>query len=180
MSLVDRHIFDRKALLLFYREAERDKFFKYDRYLKRVVRPLYNKLHHRQKKTGYGVCFELLKQSLEQQGWLVRVNDYASARKYPDYPIGLVGYPVLLAGWKLPNPAILGPALYDHPLLAPRLMQDQRFRIYLVPSQWTYDMCYPYYGNACAQWYAGIDAAQWSDTAGNTKDIDFLIYDKIR
>jgi hypothetical protein len=180
MSLVDRHILERKAILLFYKEWERDKFVRYDRYLKRAVRPLYNMMHRHQKKTGFLVWFELLKRALEQQGWTVRVNDFASARKYSDYPVGLFGYPVLLEGWSSPNPAILGPGLFDHPKLAPRLMEDPRFHIYLLTCPWVYDMFYPYYGAKCAQWHAGIDPAQWPDTAGRAKDIDFLIYDKIR
>ena len=49
----------RKVILLFYKEFEKDKFFKYDRYLKRVVRPIYDLTHHRQKKTGFAVSFEL-------------------------------------------------------------------------------------------------------------------------
>ena len=180
MCSADRCISERKAILLFYKEWERDKFFKYDRYLKRLIRPLYNMTHHRQKKTGFGVCFELLQRALEQQGWLVRINDYASARRHPDYPVGLVGYPVVLEGWNLANPAMLGPALFDHPMLAPCLMEDPRFRIYLLHSQWIYDMYHPYYGDACAKWYAGIDTEQWPDTTDHAKDIDFLIYDKIR
>lgn len=179
MSVLEKYLSERKVVLLFYREAERDKFFRYDRYLKRAVRPLYNLLHRRRKKTGFLVSFELLKRALQRQGWLVRVNDYATARKHPDYPVGLVGYPVLLEGWRLPNPALLGTALYDHPMLAPRLLEDGRFRRYLVPSRWTYDMFHPYYGDACAQWFAGIDTAQWPDTSASPKNIDFLIYDKI-
>ena len=175
-----REIANRKAVLLFYKEWEQDKFVRYDRYLKRVARPLYNMTHSRQKKTGFGVCLELLQGALEQQGWHVRVNDYASAQAHPDYPVGLVGYPVLLEGWKLPNPAVLGPALYDHPMLAPHLMEDPRFKLYLLHSQWIYDMYRPYYGETCAKWYAGIDTAAWPDTAHEPKDIDFLIYDKIR
>jgi hypothetical protein len=170
----------RKLVLLFYKEFEKDKFVKYDRYLKRVVRPLYNLLHHRQKKTGFGVWFELLRRALERSGFRVRVNDHALARKHPDYPVGLVGFPMLLDGWNLPNPALLGPALYDHPSLAPRLMEDARFRTYLVTSQWTYDMFHPVYGDACVRWHAGIDTEEWPDTRSHEKDIDFLIYDKIR
>ena len=49
----------------------------------------------------------------------MRVNDYALARKHPDHPVGLVGFPLLLDGWSLPNPALLGPALYDHPISLP-------------------------------------------------------------
>src|SRR6266576_7314787 len=75
---------ERKLILLFYKEFEKDKFIKYDRYLKRVVRPIYNLTHARQKKTGFGVWFELLQRALVKQGWLVRVNDYSLARKQPN------------------------------------------------------------------------------------------------
>ncbi len=180
MLLPNEEITKRKAILLFYQEAESDKFVKYDRYLKRLVRPLYNLTHHRRKKTGYGVCCEMLTRALEQAGWTVRLNDYATARRHPDYPVGLIGGPELIERWKLPNPAVLGPALYDHPMLALRLMEDPRFHIYLVSSQWIHDFYSRYYGAACAQWYAGIDTTEWPDTKAHAKDIDFLIYDKIR
>jgi hypothetical protein len=177
---LERAVAARKLILLFYKEFEKDKFFKYDRYLKRVVRPIYNLTHTRQKKTGFGVSFELLKRALEKQGWLVRINDYALARMHPEYPVGLVGFPTVLEGWNLPNPAILGPSLFDHPMLAPRLMEDPRFRIYLVLAQWMYDLFHPIYGDACVRWYAGVDTDEWVDTRSYTKDVDFLVYDKIR
>ena len=173
-------IADRKAILLFYREFEQDKFFKHDRYLKRIVRPVYNLMHHRQKKTGFAVSFDLLVRALLKYGWIVCINDRATAKRNPNYPIGLVGFPSILEGWDLPNPAILGPSLYDHPLLAPHLMEDPRFRKYLVLASWMHDMFRPIYGDACVSWYAEIDTDEWMDASDCTKDIDFLIYDKIR
>ena len=170
----------RLPILLFYREFEQDKFFKYDRYLKRIFRPLYSLTHHRQKKTGFAISFELMVRALKGQGWTVRINDHAYAKCNPAYPVGLVGFPVLLDDWNLPNPALLGPSLYDHPLVAPDLMKDPRFRIYLVLGQWTYDIFRPVYGDACVRWHAGIDLEEWRDARSHPKDIDFLIYDKIR
>jgi hypothetical protein len=173
-------IAERRAILLFFRKFEQDKFVKYDRYLKRIVRPFYELMHRRQKKTGFAVSFHLLVRALTKSGWIVYVNDRALARKNPHYPVGLVGFPSILEGWDLPNPAILGPSLYDHPLLAPHLMEDPRFRKYLVLAPWTDDMFRPVYGDACVRWYAGIDTDEWEDASGCPKDIDFLIYDKIR
>ena len=173
-------IADRRIILLFYQPFERDKFFRYDRYLQRVVRPLYNLTHRRQKQSGFDVSFDLMRRALEKAGWIVRVNDRALARKNPDYPVGLVGYPSVLDGWDLPNPAILGPSLYDHPLLAPHLMEDTRFRKYLVLAPWMYDMFRPIYGDACVRWHAGIDTDEWPDASSHPKEIDFLVYDKIR
>jgi hypothetical protein len=173
-------IADRRVILLFYQPFERDTLFRHDRYVKRILRPLYNLTHHHQKQSGFDVSFELMKRALTKVGWIVRVNDRALARKNSEYPVGLVGFPSVLDGWDLPNPAILGPSLYDHPLLAPDLMRDARFRKYLVLAPWMYDMFRPVYGDACVRWYAGIDTDEWPDASGFPKNIDFLIYDKIR
>jgi hypothetical protein len=180
LSKLDEGIAARRIILLFYKEFERDKFVKHDRYLKRILRPIYDLTHHRQKKTGFKVSFELLTRALGKSGLAVRVNDYSLARLHPGYPVGLVGFPDLLEGWSLPNPALLGPSLYDHPLLAPNLMHDPRFKKYLVLAQWMYDMFRPVYGDACVRWHAGIDCGEWPDSSSSKKDIDFLIYDKIR
>jgi glycosyltransferase involved in cell wall biosynthesis len=38
----------------------------------------------------------------------------------------------------------------------------------------------PHYGEACVRWHAGIDTEAWQDARSHPKDIDFLIYDKLR
>jgi glycosyltransferase involved in cell wall biosynthesis len=174
------NINNRKTVLLFYKEYEADKFFKYDRYLKRILRPLYNFTHRRQKKTGFAVSFDLLRRALINADYDVRVNDYATAAANPNYPVGLVGFPVLLENWSLPNPAILGPSLFDHPLLAPKLFDDHRFRKYVTLGAWTKDLYEPVYGTRCFSWFAGIDLEEWPDLSTNPKSIDFIVYDKVR
>jgi glycosyltransferase involved in cell wall biosynthesis len=169
-----------KSVLLFYKEYEADRFFKYDRYLKRILRPLYHAFHHRQKKTGFAVSFDLMRRALTKAGYKVRVNDYQLARGNPAYPVGLVGFPILLENWDLPNPAVLGPSLYDHPMLAPRLFDNPHFRKYAVLAPWTKDMYAPVYGERCFCWFAGIDLEEWPDLSDMPKSYDFLIYDKVR
>jgi len=170
---------DKKVILLFYKEYETDKFVKYDRYLKRILRPLYHLSHRRQKKSGFAVSFDLMCRALVRSGFDVRVNDYRTARHNPDYPVGLIGFPLLLENWTLPNPAVLGPSLYDHPLLAPDLMRDTRFKKYVVLAPWTLNLFAPVYGDACFSWFAGIDLVEWPDQSAEPKTYDFLIYDKI-
>lgn len=170
----------KKTVLLFYKEYESDKFVPGDRYLKRILRPLYHRLHHRQKKTGFAVSFELMCSALTKAGYDVHVNDYKTARDHPDYPVGLVGFPVLLKDWKLSNPAILGPSLFDHPMLEPRLFDDSRFRKYVVLAPWTKDLFATVYGSRCFGWFAGIDTDLWPDLSAHPKQYDFLVYDKVR
>ncbi|HEX2095169.1 MAG TPA: hypothetical protein VHG28_22415, partial [Longimicrobiaceae bacterium] len=113
-----------RTVLLFYKEYERDRWFPGDRYLKRVVRPVYARLTgRRQRVSGFLVAYRLLVEALRRQGYDVRCNAYRLARRHPEHPVGLFGYPHLLEGWDLPNPAVLGPGLYDHPRLAPDLMR---------------------------------------------------------
>jgi hypothetical protein len=169
-----------RTVLLFFRDFESDRFVPGDRYLKRLVRPVYNLFNRRQKVTGFQMAFRLLVEALRRAGYDVRTNDYAAARRNPRHPVGLFGYPHLLEGWNLPNPAVLGPGLYDHPSLAPRLMEDERNRFYLVCSEWMRHMFGRHYGDSCVVWFNGIDAASWPDTRGHAKDVDVLVYDKIR
>jgi glycosyltransferase involved in cell wall biosynthesis len=169
-----------RHILLFYKEYEVDRFLPGDRYLKRLVRPLYNRLHHRQKVTGFGVSFEMMCRGLAAAGYTVHRNDYALARANPDYPVGMIGGPALLDGWSLPNPAILGPSIYDQPGQAPRLFDDPRFRRYLCLADWMYDLFETLYAGRCVTWFAGIDTDAWPDLSAHPKDLDFLVYDKVR
>jgi hypothetical protein len=172
---------DRKTILLFFKEAESDKFVKFDRYLKRVLRPLYQRLHRRQKTSGFAVSFDLMRRALVEAGYRVRVNDYRTARANPDYPVGVVGFPVLLDGWTLRNPAVLGPSLYDHPMQAPRLFDNPSFRKYTLLASWMTDLYAPVFGeDRCYCWFAGLKLDQWPDLSQHDKEFDFLVYDKIR
>jgi len=130
--------------------------------------------------SGFYSWYLRLVKSLKLQGFNVIENDFEIAKQNPDYPIGLVGTPVALKNWDLPNPVILGPGMYDHPRLNPNLMKDDRFDKYLFTCQWLLDVFNPFYGDKCALWYAGIEINEWKDTKNLHKDIDVLIYSKLR
>jgi hypothetical protein len=70
--------------------------------------------------------------------------------------------------------------MFDHPLDAPDLFDDPRFKLYLVTCDWMRNVFRPYYGHRCVSWYAGMDTSTWVDTQGQPKPIDVLVYDKIR
>jgi glycosyltransferase involved in cell wall biosynthesis len=168
-----------KLVLLFFADVDRDTFIRNDRYLRQGLRRLYHALKRRgQRVSGFGVAFARLKKALEAEGYQVVLNDYALARRSPQYPIGIAGYPHVLDNWKLQNPAVLGPGLFDHPSLAPDLMKDPRFRSYIVPSQWMRDIFEPAYGSRCAIWFAGTDMEDWPDMSSAAKDLDIVVYEK--
>lgn len=171
-----------RTILLFYADFERDRFVRSDRYLKRMARPLYARFASKPPRSGFRLWFDLLASSLEAAGYDVRVNDENTALRHPGYPVGLAGYPQVLQRWgHLPNPAILGPGLFDHPAQAPTLLDDPRFRRYVVTCAWVRDMFAPVYGAArCLDWHAGFDLTGLADFSSAPKTVDFLVYDKIR
>jgi hypothetical protein len=169
-----------RTVLLFFEDLERDTLVKSDRHLRRGLRRIYHALRGGQRVSGFEVAFTLLTRALERLGYRVRVNDHRVARENPGYPVGIAGYPHILRDWSLPNPAVLGPGLLDHPRLAPALMDDPRFRSYLVPCDWMKALFEEVYGARCGIWYAGLDLEQWPDYGEEPKDLDFIVYDKIR
>ncbi len=172
---------DQNLILLFFKDFEKDSYIPGDRHVKRLLRPIYSRLRKKHSTSGFAVWCELLKRSLREQGYDVHLNNYKLAEKNPDQPVGLVGYPSLLAEWSLPNPAVLGPALLDHPAQNPTLMHDPRYKRYIVTCQWMYDQFAPVYGeDKTVLWYAGMDLKMWPDRREAQKTTDVLIYDKIR
>lgn len=171
-----------RTVLLFFEDVERDRFVARDRHLRRAARRAYHALTSGQRVSGFEVAFRALCVALERAGCRVVVNNRELARRHPEHPVGLCGYPHVLDTWTLPNPAVLGPGLFDHPAQAPRLMDDPRFRTYLVPCAWYETMFAAQYGGGarCRQWFAGIDLEAWPDLSDTPKDIDVLVYDKIR
>lgn len=167
-----------RVVLLYFADVERDTLVPGDRHLRRAARRLKRALRDGQKVSGFGVAVDRLVQALALRGCRVVINDRALARRNPSYPVALAGYPHVLDGWTLPNPAILGPGLLDHPRLQPALMADPRFRWYVTTSGWTRDLFEAAWPGRTFLWFAGVDSSAWPDTSAAPKDIDLLVYEK--
>ena len=153
-----------KDILLFY---EKHKWDYIENYSKRTI-------------SGFYAWYTLLTRALKENGYRVYENNYELARANPSYPVGLVGTPLCIPKWYLPNPAILGPSMYDHPSQNPTLMQDKRFKYYLLTCEWLKNVFSKVYRNKCVLWHAGISTDEWIDVKNHKKSIDVLIYNKIR
>jgi len=171
-----------RDVLLFFEDRDRDTFVRGDRRLRRTLRKALSLLRtDRPRLSGFELSFLLLCRAVTRAGRVVHVNDFALATRNPEFPVGLCGFPHILDGWRLPNPAVLGPGLFDHPLEAPALMNDPRFRVYLAFSEWMRRLFAQVYGDEnMALWFGGMDLTEWPDATNHPKDIDFLVYDKIR
>lgn len=149
-------------------------------HLRGLIRSLYRTARRQQVWTGFYTAFRLLVVSLRRYGCEVKINAFGVAARHPDYPIGLAGYPSVLSAADLPNPRIFGPGDYGYPDVAAAVARDPRNRILTQPSQWPLELYRGTCGNKLHALFVGIDTELWPDRSACHKDLDFVVYDKIR
>lgn len=168
-----------RVVLLHYEDFERDLFLSGDRLLRRGVRKLYHAVTEGTTVSGFEVAYRMLRKALELAGYTV-LDSRVLASRNPRYPVGVCGYTHALQTWTLPNPIFLGPGMFDHPAQAPRLFDDPRLFSYLVPCPWMQTLFEAEYARPCPIWFGGLDTVAWPDLSASPKNLDFVIYDKIR
>ncbi|TKC60959.1 glycosyltransferase [Pedobacter hiemivivus] len=165
-----------KPLNIFYKEPDPDRWFKYDRYLRSVIRYL---IRGKQRPGGVMLIALSLMKGLDKLGIPYRFNDFAHIRKHPDEIACIIGKPHLLFERSWINPVIFGAGVFAHPIDHPDLFSKYpNVKRFLVPGDWMKKMCEPYYGDKVLAWPAGIDTDHWSPSWNADKEFDFLIYDK--
>ncbi|MFD2145593.1 hypothetical protein [Mucilaginibacter antarcticus] len=166
-----------KPLNLFYAEPDPDRWIKFDRYPRRLIRRI---LRGKQRPGGVMMVALNLMKGLDKLGIPYRFNDYKYINKHPEEIAGIIGKPQLLFDKEWINPVILGAGIFSHPSDHPNLLTTHpNVKRILVPGDWMADMFKPFYGDMVTAWPTGIDTDKWQPLAG-TKSIDFLIYDKVR
>ncbi len=166
-----------KPVNLFYQEPDPDRWIKFDRYPRRLIRRL---VRGRLRPGGVMMVALNLMEGLDKLGIPYRFNDYSYIRKHPEEIACIIGKPHLLFEKKWANPVILGAGIFSHPSDHPGLLaQHPNVKRVLVPGNWMVDMFEPFYGDKVKAWPTGIDTNKWQPIAGN-KTVDFLIYDKVR
>ncbi|WP_454801083.1 hypothetical protein [Mucilaginibacter phyllosphaerae] len=166
-----------KPLNIFYAEPDPDRWIKFDRYPRRLIRYL---VRGRQRPGGVMMVALNLMCGLDKIGIPYRFNDYRYIKDHPEEIACIIGKPHLIDQKKWRNPIIFGAGVYSHPVDYPDLFtKHPNVKRFLVPGNWMKEMCLPFYGDKVEAWPTGIDIAEW-ETFTTEKDIDFLIYDKIR
>jgi len=168
-----------EPLNLFYEEPESDRWIKYDRYPRKLIRRI---IRGKQAPGGVMMIALQLMKGLDRLNIPYRFNDYAYVKKNSDALIGVIGKPHLIFEKKFQNPILFGAGVFSHPIEEPLLFEKYpNVKHMLVPGEWMVEMCKPYYGNLVSAWPAGIDTNKWAPQVNIEKPIvDFLIYDKIR
>ncbi len=163
-------------LNLFYKEPDEDRWLPFDRFPRRIVRRI---VRGKPRPGGHKRVFLNLCAGLDRLGIAYRVNDFRHARRHPHELACIVGKPCVLneTDWK--NPILFGASGYSHPFDDPDLLTRLAVKKILVPGEWMRKMCAPYWGDKVATWPVGIDTHLWR-ARGGEKDIDVLLYDKVR
>ncbi|GGH15257.1 glycosyltransferase [Mucilaginibacter phyllosphaerae] len=165
-----------KPLNIFYAEPDSDRWIKFDRYPRRLIRYL---VRGRQRPGGVMMVALNLMLGLDKIGIPYRLNNYRYIKNHPEEIACIIGKPHLIDQKQWRNPIIFGAGVYSHPVDYPNLFEKHpNIQRLLVPGPWMKKMCEPFYGNKVEAWPVGISMEDWAPF-NNIKDTDFLIYDKI-
>ena len=169
-----------KPLNIYYEEPDPDRWFKYDRYPRKIIRRIFR---DRPRPSGQMMVAINLLKGLDKLGIPYRFNDYKYAKNNPKELIGVIGKPHLIFERKFKNPILFGASVFSHPIDCPTLLTDfPNIKKVLVPGPWIKIKFDDYYGDEnVIIWPTGIDTYTWnSDIKIKEPQFDFLIYDKVR
>lgn len=166
-----------RICLYFVREPERDRWLPGDR----IIRPLVRRIVRGPFRPG-GIekVFINLCLGLDRLGVPYEIN-VPFDQLHDDDQVGMFGVGRrALDGYDRALPIVAGIGMMTHPSEWPDLCESYPVVRYLQHSTWANDVYKPYYGDKCAIWPVGIDTESWTLTDPGNKELDFLIYDKIR
>ncbi len=166
-----------KPLNLFYEELESDRWFLLDRYPRRIIRRI---VRGKPRPGGQTRVFLNLCAGLDKLGISYRVNNYRYIQQHPEEVACIIGKHHVLDKIKWKNPILFGAAVFSHPSDDLHLFERLPIRKMLVPGEWMRKMCEPDYGERVILWPVGIATDEWTQAPIQQKDIDFLVYDKVR
>lgn len=165
-----------QPLNIFYKEPDPDRWVKFDRFPRRLIRRI---LRGKEKPGSITMIALRLMEGLDLINIPYRFNDFSHIKKHPNEIACIIGKPHLLEDYKWQNPIIFGAGIFSHPLSFPDLLiKHKNIKKILVPGPWVKNMFTPYYSeNMVIAWPAGIDTEKWKPNS-TKKTIDFLIYSK--
>src|SRR3569623_3170072 len=105
-----------KPINLFYQEPDPDRWFKYDRYPRRIVREL---VRGKQRPGGVAMVAINLIKGLDKLGVPYRLNDFIYIQKHRDELACIIGKPQALFDREWENPILFGAGVYSHPIECP-------------------------------------------------------------
>lgn len=167
-----------RPLNLFYDDGgHTDRWFRFDRFPRAIVRRIV-----RGPRTILGLerVFLNLLAGLDRLRVPYRVNDYRYMRAHPEEVACVIGKSHILPLFRRETPIIFGSAVHNHPIDAPNLFEDNNVIGVLVPCDWARTMFSEHWGGKVHTWAVGVDTDRWKPSPSSAKDVDILVYEKIR
>lgn len=165
------------TLNIFYEEPDPDRWIKYDRFPRKIIRRIYR---GHPKPGGVQMISINLLEGLKRSKIPYRFNDYSYIKKHPDELACVIGKAHVLFEKSFKNPVLFGAGIYSHPIECVDLfVKHPEVKHVLVPGEWMRKMFAPYYHDKVSSWPTGIDTLNWIPYE-QEKKFDFLIYNKIR
>lgn len=164
------------TLDLFYDEPDPDRWLRFDRYPRRLLRRI---VRGKRRPGGQTRVFLNLMAGLDEIGVAYRVNDYRHAVRHPEQLACIIGKPFVLDRIEWRNPILFGAAVFSHPTDDPDLFSRRPVRKVLVPGPWMEAMCKPYWGERVEAWPVGIDTRLWHPVDPGEKTDAVLLYNKV-
>ena len=165
-----------KPLNIFYEQPDADRWFKFDRYPRKLIRRI---VRGKAAPGGQFLVYHNLIKGLNQLKYPYRVNDYRYLHKHPEEIACVIGKDEALFNHDWENPIVFGAAFGINPYQNPDILQEFPIKKLIVPGKWLKQMFLPYGEENIAVWPVGIDTDTWKP-AGHPKKKDFLVYNKIR
>src|ERR1700712_3180790 len=113
-------MFSNRPINIFYNEPEVDRWIKFDRYPRKLLRRL---LRGKERAGGQKMIVLGLMRGFDKLNIPYRFNDYKYIKKHPDEPACIIGKPHLLFERTWKNPIIFGAGIYSHPIECPELLE---------------------------------------------------------
>lgn len=164
-------------LNIIYEEPDEDRWLPLDRYPRRVVRRL---VRGPRQPGGMERYFLNLIDGLQRTGIPFRAASSVELRGPKKGVVGIIGKGHLLRKHRWRRPIIFGPAVFSHPIDDPTVFREMPIKKVLVSCEWLKNMYASEINVPISVWAAGIDSYGWSPSPGTEKDIDVLVYDKVR
>lgn len=169
---------DVMVCLYFIKQPQKDRWIKGDRFILSILRRI---IKGKERPGGVEKVFINLCKGLDLLKIKYQVN-LPFNKLLPEDKVAVLGAgSKCLEGYKMPNKIVAGIGLMTHPSEWPNLCKDYPIIKYLQHSKWAADVYKPYFGEEiCDIWPVGVDTKHWKPNEAIAKDIDFLIYNKIR
>ncbi len=164
---------------LFYEEPDPDRWFKYDRYFRKIIRKL---LRGPEPIGGVQRWFLNLRTGLDILGVPYTINDYKALKKNPESWALVVGRSHVIE--KIPNHTkiIYGPSIEAHPFENDFWIRKRNIKQLIISCAWfkqMYDEGLPI-AIPSTVWPSGIEVDEWKPITTKHHQNKILIYDKIR